>query len=515
MIGRYANAYEHSEYGAMWALLTPASQQRVSRSAFSARLRAAAQTATLLGLRRRGPVSVSGDLARVPFAVRTRVFGRLAAVLELPLAGSGSSTRIVFDSSLLFPGLHLGQSLSRQTALGPRGSLLAADGQVLAQCSSLASPIPQIADSIAGTLGPIPPAEAQQFAREGYPPGAKVGLDGLEQVFQRQLAGRPGGELLAGSTVLARTAPVPGTTVRTSIQPALEQDTIAGLAGRYGGITVMNPRTGAVEAAAGIAWGDIQPPGSTFKIVTATAALTAGITTPTTTYPVLSSILIDGFRLHDAAGEYCGGTLLNAFAVSCDTTFAPLGVQLGAARLVAMAKRFGFDRPTGITGVTRSRIPSAAKIGDAVAVGASAIGQGKVQATTLEMADAAATIADGGRRPLPTMRYGQKPRFVNVASAKVAGEVQSMMEAVVRYGTGTSAQIAGVTVAGKTGTAELRDTFGKANNSQYKLTDSWFVAYAPVGNPKVVVCALFPGRGYGAQTAAPTVRQMLVDALGL
>ena len=102
---------------------------------------------------------------------------------------------------------------------------------------------------------------------------------------------------------------------------------------------------------------------------------------------------------------------------------------------------------------------------------------------------------------------------MRVTTPKIAGEVQGMMEAVVAYGTGTSAQISGVTVAGKTGTAELRDTAGKQNAT--KFTDSWFVAYAPAGNPKVVVCALFPDQGYGAETAAPAVRQVIEDALGL
>jgi cell division protein FtsI/penicillin-binding protein 2 len=302
-------------------------------------------------------------------------------------------------------------------------------------------------------------------------------------------------------------------TVRTTIDPALEEDVLAALDGRYGGITVMDPRTGAIEAAAGIAWGDVQPPGSTFKIVTATAALSAGIATPSTTYPYESSVMLDGFKMQNAAGEACGGTLTNAFANSCDTTFAPLGARIGADKLVAMAERFGFDRPTGIAGALRSTIPMADAIGGPLSVGASAIGQGRVQTSTLGMADVAATIADGGRRPRPTLMYRARPRFVRVTTPKIAGEVQSMMEAVVSYGTGTSAQISGVTVAGKTGTAELRDTAGKQNAAKY--TDSWFVAYAPAGNPKVVVCALFPDQGYGAETAAPAVRQVIEDALGV
>jgi peptidoglycan glycosyltransferase len=223
--------------------------------------------------------------------------------------------------------------------------------------------------------------------------------------------------------------------------------------------------------------------------------------------------VLDGFKMQNAGGETCGGTLANAFATSCDTTFAPLGAQLGGPKLVAMAKRFGFDRPTGIAGALESTIPQADQIGSPVAVGASAIGQGLVQASTLEMADVAATIADSGRRPLPTMLYGARTRFVHVTSPKIAGEVQGMMEAVVSEGTGTTAQIPGITVAGKTGTAELRDTAGKKNEA--KFTDAWFVGYAPVPDPKVVVAALFPNSGYGADTAAPVVRQLIEDALGI
>jgi len=87
------------------------------------------------------------------------------------------------------------------------------------------------------------------------------------------------------------------------------------------------------------------------------------------------------------------------------------------------------------------------------------------------------------------------------------------MEAVVSFGTGTTAQIPGVTIAGKTGTAELGNTANQANNK--KLTDSWFVGYAPAGSSKVVAAALFPGAGYGADVAAPAVKQVLEAALGV
>ncbi len=513
IVRSYAQNWARGDYAEMWRDLTPASRRRIPRTEFVAELSGAEQTATARSLRVLRVESIQDHRALVRMVIQTHIFGRLHETAVIPLAGGGGGTKVVFGTSLLFPGLQPGELLSRESLLGARGTLLAADGQVLASGNTLATQNPTVAAAIAGTLGHIPASQATTYSQAGYPAGAKVGVDGLEEIFQQRLAGKLGGELLAGKHVIAAAAPGNGAKVRTTIVPSLEEDAIAALDGRYGGITVMNPRNGAVEAAAGIAFTAVQPPGSTFKIITSAAALQSGLTTPQTEYPYASKISLDGFKLQNAGGEVCGGTLTDAFAQSCDTTFAPLGVRLGATKLVAMATRFGFDRPTGITSSVQSTIPEPGAIGGPVAVGASAIGQGLVQASTLEIADVAATIADRGRRPLPTMLAGAKRRFVKVTTPKVAGEVQSMMEAVVEYGTGTAAQIPGVQVAGKTGTAELADTAGKKNDA--KETDSWFVAYAPAGAPKVVVCALFPDQGYGAATAAPAVRAVLEAALGI
>jgi cell division protein FtsI/penicillin-binding protein 2 len=304
-------------------------------------------------------------------------------------------------------------------------------------------------------------------------------------------------------------------TVTTTIDPAVERAAIAAMGARYAGIAAMNPRTGGLLALAGVAFSALQPPGSTMKIVTATGALEAGIVKLGTTFPIMTSARIEGFNLQNAGGEACGGTFLNAFAVSCNSVFAPLGAKLGAKRLVDVAERFGFNEPPSIPGAAESQIPSASTIGDDLAVGSSAIGQGMVQSTALEMTEVGATIAMGGRRPIPTLLADQPPRFVRVTSGHIAALVQHMMVAVVQFGTGTSAQITGVKVAGKTGTAELRNTTNPndPNAGSPQNTDAWFVGYAPVGAPRIVVGALFPEQGAGGATAAPAVHDVLVAAL--
>jgi peptidoglycan glycosyltransferase len=515
LVTRYVRAWSRSDFPVMYTLLDRSSQRSISEAGFAAVLQRDQATATLVSLQPLKVLGIRGAYIPVRMLLHTRLFGTLVEILEVPLTGSGSSARIRLAPVVLFPGLQSGELLHRDVSLPPRATVLASNGVPLAQGPQRTSPIPTVANEIVGTLGSIPAAQSASFAALGYPPKAQVGQDGLEYIFQRRLGGKPGGTLLAGARVLASVLPVPGKTVKTTINPTLEQAAISAMGSDYSGIVVIDPQTGALEALSGIAFSSVQPPGSTMKIITASAALTAGITTLSTVYPETSSTEIGGYNLQNSNGEVCGGTLINAFAVSCNTVFAPIGVQLGAPKLVAMAKRYGFDEPSSIPGALESLIPSAATIGGATAVGSSAIGQGMVEASTLEMADVAATIANHGRRPIPTLAAGARPRFVPVISSTVASEVQQMMIAVVEYGTGTPAQIPGVELAGKTGTAELRTTQGPgavSNANANSNADSWFVAY-PVHDPSVAVAALFPGQGFGAATAAPAVKLVLETAL--
>jgi hypothetical protein len=515
LVTRYVDAWAKGDYAQMYTMLDPASRASTSEAQFVATYRAAASTATVISIVHGHIGSRVGSAIPVRMTVHTRLFGTLPEILEVPLAGSGSGASIRYSESLGFPGLRPGERLIRHVRLPPRAAILANDGTPLARGPDRTSPIPDVAGQIAGTLGPIPPADQARYAALGYPPDAKVGIDGLERVFQSQVAGTPGGTLLAGTRVLAHGTPVKGSDVTSTIDPAIEKAAITTMGGRYAGIAAMDPRTGGVLALTGVAFSALQPPGSTMKIITATGALEAGIVKLTDTFPIQTSANVGGFILNNANGEACGGTFLNAFAVSCNSVFAPLGVKLGAKRLVDVAERFGFDEQPSIPGAAESQIPSAANIGNDTDVGSSAIGQGKVQSTALEMTVVGATIAMDGKRPIPTLQAHQRPRFVRVTSRRVAAEVQQMMVAVVDFGTGTSAQITGVKVAGKTGTAELRNTTdsGNPNAGSPQNTDAWFVGYAPVGAPRIVVGALFPEQGAGGATAAPAVHDVLVAGL--
>ncbi|MBV8430497.1 MAG: hypothetical protein JO244_05010 [Solirubrobacterales bacterium] len=515
VVSEYVHDWAHGEYGRMYRLLDPRSRGHLSETQFSADYARDARTATLTRLVVLRVGSLQGSTIDVSMLARTNLFGRLRERLVVPVAETSSGPAIRFAGTLLFPGLLPGERLSRLATLPPRASLLAQNGVPLAQGPNRSSPIPNIASAIVGVLGPIPAEQAATYAALGYPPSAKVGQDGLERVFQLQLAGTPGGTLFAGRRILGHADPISGHTVTTTIDPGIEAAAIQALGGRFGGIAAMDPRTGAIRALAGLAFSVVQPPGSTMKIITATAALAAGIVSLGSTFTYATSATIEGYTLQNANGEDCGGTLLNAFAVSCNSVFAPLGARLGARRLVSMAERFGFNQPMGIPGAAESSIPSASAIGDSLAVGSSAIGQGRVQASALAMTDVAATIAMGGQRPIPTLQAGQPPRFVTVTSPHIAGLVQRMMVAVVEFGTGTAAQIPGVTVAGKTGTAELVNTASPTNPNanSAKNTDAWFVGYAPVGAPRIVAGALFPNQGAGGGTAAPAVQPVLVAGL--
>jgi cell division protein FtsI/penicillin-binding protein 2 len=274
---------------------------------------------------------------------------------------------------------------------------------------------------------------------------------------------------------------------------------------------------------AGIAFSAPQPPGSTFKLVTTTAALEARAVKLSTQFPVQTHATIDGVELENANGESCGGSFEASFAHSCNSVFAPLGVKVGAAPLVAAAERYGFNARPSLPGEAPSRLPAAAEIRSDLDLGSTAIGQGRVLATPLRLASIAQGIGARGVWTEPTLEQGRPRRRHRATTPGVARTLQRLMVDVVAFGTGTSAAIPGIKVAGKTGTAELHDTRGPnaqdqqpntgQPNTDQSNTDAWFTAYAPVGRPRIAVAVLLVRAGAGGETAAPVARAVIQAAL--
>jgi penicillin-binding protein A len=467
-VERFADAWSRRDHAAMWRTLTPRARGATPERRFVTAYRNADRAAGVEQVRigRLGPER-DGRVA-VPVAIETDIFGGLRGTLAVPVSGRGDEAGVDWDFSLRLPGLQRDEAVVRRAGRGPRsGSLLAADGSPL-------------------ELGAI--------------------ADGLERRYENRLNGHPSARLLFGEREIARTRVQRGRNVKTTIEPRLTRAAAAALGDRLGGVAVIRPRDGSVRALAGLAVSAPQPPGSVFKIITAAAALDARIVRPSTQYPVQTAATLEGVTLRNAGGEACGGTLFNSFVHSCNSVFAPLGARLGARRLAAAAREFGFGERPAIPAAKPSTISS--ELRDDLAVGAAAIGQDRDLATPLAMASVGATIANRGRRAKPRITTLQKVKRRRVVSSRAARQVRDMMVGVVRSGTGTAAAIPGVQVAGKTGTAEL-----VPNSTDPKDANAWFVAFAPADRPRVAVAVMLVGAGFGGTAAAPVARDVLRAAL--
>ena len=557
---RFVRAWTHHDYVSMYSDISPSARRSIAVTEFAAVYREAITTATATGLQVTGNArGASGHEVAVPVRVDTRIFGSLSLDFDVAIVNAANgSPHVAWSRSLAFPGLRAGELLTRETSLPRRAPLLARDGSVLAEAipgasvnapageATPTSPLGAAADAVVGSVGPAPPSRRQALEEQGVPAQAIVGLSGLELALDDRLRGTPGGELLATSTGaggqarrLAYATAHATAPVRTTISPSLQRAAVTALGGQLGGIVVMQPSRGEILAVAGLGLDALQPPGSTFKMITVTGVLAAKIANPRTVFPYATHATLDGVRLNNANGEECGGTLELAFAVSCNSVFTPLGVRLGAARLVATAEGLGFNHPPGVPGAAESTLPAPGEIQGELDVGSTAIGQGQVLASPLEMGTVAATVADGGLRPQPTFLPGTAAPRMRAMSSSVAHTVRHLMIAVVREGTGTAAAIPGVTVAGKTGTAELKSACtstaasetsaaGEAGangsheeakegcqggESEAANTDAWFAAFAPALAPRIAVCVMLVKDGAGGATAAPIAREVIEAGL--
>lgn len=387
------------------------------------------------------------------------------------------------------------------------------------------------------------------------------GRSGLEQAENELLNGTSDalfwtrlGELVSGTEQQ-------GASVELTLSAQVQQAAFDAMGDRRGAVVALDPRTGAILAMvstpsydpAALAvhssseanrvyqslladqtdplinraiGGDTYPPGSTFKLVVAAAALKAGYSTDTLIdAPDVLELPGTTATIQNYGGESCGPgeqvTLLDALRVSCNTAFAKLAMDLGWPAIEAEAAAFGWGGDLSIPlDVTTSRLPDTP---NEPQVAQSGIGQFDVRATPLQMAMVAAAIGNNGvlMQPYlvdtvrdPDLRVVEQTRPTSLGQALSADDAAAltvMMQAVVNDGTAPAAQIPNVSVAGKTGTAET----GIDGESPH----TWFVAFAPAENPVVAVAVLVENGGdlgseaTGGKVAAPIARAVIEAAL--
>ncbi|HEY6730754.1 MAG TPA: penicillin-binding transpeptidase domain-containing protein [Solirubrobacterales bacterium] len=530
---RFSKAWESRNFKAMYAELNEDSQARTDRKAFEAAYREAELVATVrmidAGSVGDAEEASSGKAVPVEMAIGTVAFGNVEAEVVLPYSDGG----IAWDPSLAFPGLNTGEELAADVELAERAPILARDGTALAEgpAQEREHPIGSAAIDVTGEIGEAPEEDLARLARHGFPPETPVGISGLERAFNDRLAGKPGGSLLAvaadGSSVrtLAKSKPSPGAAVKTTIDPDLQESAVAALGGRSGGVAVLDTRKGDVRALAGQAFSAPQPPGSTFKVVTTAAALEADAVSLDDEFEISDGINVGGRFIYNANGEFCGGTFRESFAHSCNAVFAPLGPAVGNDGLVETAEKFGFNSPPTLyapqiieeVDPEESTIPT--EIGEEIDLAVSAIGQGKVLATPLEMASVAQTVANGGVREPTSIVLNKKlrpdPEPVRVMSKQTADELTELMIGVVTEGTGFAGAITEAQVAGKTGTAELGPKPGQEEEENpIQIKDAWFTAFAPAQKPRLAVgVMLIEAEASGGEVAAPIASEVLSAGL--
>jgi len=337
-----------------------------------------------------------------------------------------------------------------------------------------------------------------------------------------------------------------GDNVQSSLNPAAQRAAVDGLAGRRGSVVAIVPSTGEVKAMVSIPEYDPNqvenngafkrlntedsaplfnratqagyPPGSTMKVVTATAALDSGDLTPSSTFSGRSPIPIEGVPLANSGGEQFGTIdMTTALTNSVNTWWAQAGEKIGADTMFKYMDRYGFNAKPRLDYPAFQRVASGVYDGtklltpaDAIDIGRVAIGQERLRVTPLQMAEVAATVANKGELMEPRLWSkvidpdGRETKLdpahqSSVMSEDTASKLNTMMQSVVNEGTGTAAAVSGIDVAGKTGTAEISPG----------VNDAWFIGFAPANDPQIAIaCIVEHTSGFGGPTCGPIFKSV-------
>ena len=469
-----------------------------------------------------------------------RVFGVIVVMFALLIVWTSRWT--VFDAQALRDN-----PLNQRTVIDEeridRGEILAADGTVLAK--SVPAP-----DHTFTRQYPTGSLFSQAIGYSVVQSGQEAGLELSDGQYLRGVnTGISAiiGQLGGGTQV--------GDNVDTSLDPKAQRLALQLLDGRDGSVVAIDPRTGAVKVMISLpTYNDNAPdancgapgckqndatqaqdvPGSTFKVVSTTAALDSGKFTPDSVVNGNSPLLVSGVPLENDSNQSWGPqTVTTALTYSINTIYAQIAQDTGRATMTEYMKRFGFYSKPPIDLPPDELIPSEPWTPSTPSrpyppgspnedIGRIGIGQGGLLVTPLQMAMVVAAVANGGRLMAPHLTSsvvnpdGQtiltvKPTlYSQVMKSSTAQEISQMMRKVVEEGTGQPAELGGLSVAGKTGTASLGAT-GSG------LTEPWFIGFAPATNPQIAIAVTIDrtDNGYGGTVAAPiasaVMKQLLSD----
>jgi penicillin-binding protein A len=340
-----------------------------------------------------------------------------------------------------------------------------------------------------------------------------------------------------------------GDNVQSSLDPAAQEAAVNGLAGRRGSVVAIVPSTGEVRAMVSIPEYDPNqipknfaelnrdssaplfnratqagyPPGSTMKVVTATAALDSGEFTADSVLSGRSPQEIDGVPLSNSGGEQFGDIdMTTALTNSVNTWWAQAGEKLGKDTMFKYMDRFGFDAKPRLDypgfQLAASGVYDGNKLlgpSDPIDIGRVAIGQERLRVTPLQMAEVAATVANNGELMEPRLWSrvidpdGRETKLdparqSRVMSEDTASQLNTMMQSVVQEGTGTAGAVSGIDVAGKTGTAEISTG----------VNDAWFIGFAPASDPQIAIsCIVEHTSGFGGPTCGPIFKAVAESIL--
>lgn len=409
-----------------------------------------------------------------------------------------------------------------------------------------------LACHLIGYVGEISQEELESWKVNGYEMGDMVGKAGIERLFEEELRGEKGGQKIEVDArgrirrLLERVEPKSGQEIRLTIDLDIQKAAEEALKGKRGAVVAMNPNTGEILALASSpsfdpnlfaspqgkekerlsllrdsrhpfynrAIAGIYPPGSIFKLITATAGLEEGKISPYTTIYCPGGLQV-GKRFFRCWRRHGSVDFLSAIEQSCDTYFYKVGLLLGPNKLAEWARKFGLGEKTGIglsgeaKGFVADEEWKMKTLGERWFAGDTAnmaVGQGFTQLTPLQACRMVSVFANGGYLVKPLILLGEKEEKIPIGISQTTIElVKKGMEMVVMdsKGTGILARVPGITVAGKTGSAE---------DPPRKRTHAWFVCFAPVENPQIAVSVVVEEGGMGGSVAAPIARKVLEAA---